>query len=98
MRLPIFILLLGAALVGTAVALKIGTSTTRRASVEFATALSAGTAALWILVTISAFHVVSLDGGTEITHSYPGLGVLGVVGVAISVAVVVKGSIELLGT
>jgi len=96
MRLPIFLLLLGAALVGTTVALRVATTTSRRQGVTFATGLSAGTVAIWLLVTISAFNVVTVSGGSEFVHSYPGLGVIGVVGVGVSVLILGKGSLELL--
>lgn len=97
MRLPIFLVLLVAALVGTAVALRLATTTSRRANVEFATGLSAGTALVWLLVTIAAFNVVTVSGGTQFTNSYPALGVVGVLGVGVSVLILAKGSIELLG-
>jgi hypothetical protein len=97
MRLPIFLVLLAAALVGTAIALRIATTTRSRDGVEFATVLSAGTTPLWLLVTISAFNVVTVSGGSEFANSYPSLGVLGVLGVGVSVLVLAKGSIELLG-
>jgi hypothetical protein len=96
MRLPIFLVLLGAGLVGTAIALRTATSTTQRQGIAFATGTAAGLVAVWLLVTIGAFNVVSVSGGTEITHSYPGLGVLGVVGVGVSTLILGKGSLELL--
>ena len=88
MRLPIFLLLFGAALIGTGVALRTATTTQRRQGVAFATGIGGGSVALWLLVTI----------GTEITHSYPGLAVLGIVGVGVSMLVLAKGSLELLRT
>jgi len=97
MRLPIFLVLLAGALVGTAIALRLATSTTDRQAVEFATGLAAGTAATWLLVTVAAFNVVSVSGGTEITHSYPSLGAFGVLGVGVSTLILGKGSLELLG-
>jgi len=98
MRLPIFLLLFAAGLVGTGIALRTATSTTQRQGIAFATGTAAGMVAIWLLVTVGAFNVVSVSGGTEITHSYPGLGVLGVVGVGISVLILGKGSLELLQT
>lgn len=98
MRLPIFLVLFAAGLVGTGVALRTATSTTRQQGVQFATGLSAGLAAVWLLVTIGAFNVVSVSNGTELTHSYPGLAALGVVGVGVSVLILGKGSLELLET
>jgi hypothetical protein len=97
MRLPIFLVLLSASLIGTAVALRLGTTTSRESGVQFATALSGGLTGMWLLVTIAAFNVVSVSNGSELTHSYPGLAVLGVLGVGVSVLVLAKGSIELLG-
>jgi hypothetical protein len=97
LRLPIFLVLLSASLVGTAVALRLGTTTTRESGVQFATVLSGGLVGTWLLVTIAAFNVVSVSNGSELTHSYPGLAVLGVLGVGVSVLVLAKGSIELLG-
>jgi len=41
---------------------------------------------------------LSVSNGTEITHSYPGLAVLGIVGVGVSMLVLAKGSLELLRT
>lgn len=96
MRLPIFLLLLGGGLAGTAVALRTATSTTQRQGVAFATGTAAGLVAVWLLVTVSAFNVVTVSNGTEITHSYPGLGVLGVLGVGVSALILAKGSLELL--
>lgn len=96
MRLPIFLVLFAAALLGTAAALRMATSVTQRDDVMYATALSGGTVFMWLLVTISAFNVVSVSNGTEITNSYPSLGVLGVVGVGVSILISGKGSLELL--
>lgn len=98
MRLPIFLLLLGVALVGTAIALRLSTTVSREQDVMFATGLAAGTAAIWLLVTISAFEVVTVSGGSELSNSYPSLGVLGVLGVGVSVLILGKGSLELLDT
>lgn len=97
MRLPIFVLLLAGALVGTGLALRLSMTVRREAGVRFATGLSAATAVLWLLVTIAAFNVVSVSGGSELTYSYPSLGVLGVLGAGISVLILGKGSLELLG-
>jgi len=96
MRLPIYAVLLVAALAGTAVALRMATTVSRRNDVRFATALGAGTALMWLLVTIASFNVVTVSGGTSITNSYPSLGALGVVGVGVSITVLGKGSLELL--
>jgi len=84
------------AIVGSGIALRIATSTTEIRRVQFATALSAATAVLWLLVTAGSFNVVVYSGGSEFSNSYPSLGVVGVLGVAISVIVLAKGSIELL--
>ena len=97
MRLPLFALLFAAALLGTAVALRLSTTVRSTDGIGFATALSAGTAALWMVVIISAFEVVSVSGGSEISNSYPGLAVLGVIGVGVSIAIAGKGALELLG-
>jgi hypothetical protein len=97
MRLPIFLVLLAASMLGTAVALELGTTTSRESAVQFATVLSGGLVGTWLLVTIAAFNVVSVSNGSELTHSYPGLAVLGVLGTGVSVLVLAKGSIELLG-
>ena len=98
MRLPIFLVLLSASLVGTAVALRLGTTTTRESGVQFATALSGGLVGTWLLVTIAAFNVVTVSNGTELANSYPGLGALGVVGAGVSVLILGKGSLALLDT
>lgn len=98
MRLPIFLLLFGAGLIGTGIALRTATTAARRQGVAFATGIGAGSVALWLLVTIGAFNVVSVSNGTEITHSYPGLAVLGIIGVGVSMLVLAKGSLELLRT
>lgn len=98
MRLPIFLVLLASALVGTGAALRLATRVSDRDGVLFATALSAGTAALWSLVAISAFNVVSLSGGSSFQNSYPALGVVGTLGVGVSLLILSKGSIELLDT
>jgi len=98
MRLPIFLVLLGAALVGTGVALRLSMTVRDESGIQFATALSAGTAALWLLVTVSAFNVVTVSNGTEITNSYPSLGAFSVVGVGASILILGKGSLALLDT
>jgi len=96
MRLPIFVLLLGVAFLGTAAALRLSTTVRDQAGVQFATGLSAGTLAVWLLVTVSAFNVVTISGGSTITNSYPSLGALGVVGVGVSTLILAQGSLELL--
>jgi len=98
MRLPIYVLLLATSLVGTATALRLGTRVSDRDGVLFATALAAGTALVWLLVSIASFSVVTVSNGTEIVHSYPALGVVGVLGVGVSVLVLGKGSLQLLDT
>jgi len=98
MRLPIYLLLLAASLVGTATALRLGTRVSDRDGVLFATALAAGTAVVWLLVSIASFSVVTVSNGTEIVHSYPALGAVGVLGVGVSVLVLGKGSLQLLDT
>lgn len=98
MRLPIFLLLLGGGLLGTAYALRLSMTVSREQDVMFATALSAGTAILWLLVTIAAFNVVTVSNGTEITNSYASLGALGVVGAGASILILAKGSIALMDT
>lgn len=97
MRLPIFILLLASALAGTASALRLATSVRERSGVLLSVGLAAGSVVLWLLVTISAFNVVSVSNGTELVNSYPSLGVLGVLGVGVSVLILGRGSLELLG-
>jgi len=98
MRLPIYVLLLATSLVGTATALRLGTRVSDRDGVLFATALAAGTAVVWLLVSIASFNVVTVSNGTEIVHSYPALGAVGVLGVGVSVLVLGKGSLQLLDT
>ncbi|RAW44094.1 hypothetical protein DQW50_16360 [Halorubrum sp. 48-1-W] len=97
MRLPIFLVLFSSALLGTAGALRLATTVRDRQGIQYAVGLSAGCVVLWLLVTISAFNLVSVSGGSEFTHSYPSLGVLGVLGVGVSILVLTKGSVELLG-
>ena len=96
MRLPIFLVLLAAGLIGTAVALRLSTTVADRGGVTFATALSAGTLAVWLLVTIAAFNVTSVSNGSTITNSYPSLGAFGVAGAGVSTLILAKGSLELL--
>jgi hypothetical protein len=97
MRLPIYAILLAASLVGTAVALRLSTTVRAESGIRFATALSGGLTGLWLLVTITSFNVVSVSNGSEIAHSYPGLAVIGVLGTGVSILILAKGSIELLG-
>ena len=92
----IYVVLLIAALAGTGVTLRIATSTSQTRAVRYATALAASTVVLWLLVTIGSFNIVTVSGGSELTHSYPSLGAVGVLGVALSTLVLVKGSVELL--
>lgn len=96
MRLPIFLVLLIAAFLGTAIALRLSMTVSRRREIEFATGLAAGTAAVWLLVTVSAFNVVTVSNGTELANSYPSLGVLGVLGAGVSILILGKGSLTLL--
>lgn len=97
MRLPIYILLFAASLVGTAVALRLATAVRSQSGIGYATAISGGLTGLWLLVVISSFNVVSVSGGNEFSHSYPGLAVVGIVGAGVSVLILAKGSVELLG-
>jgi hypothetical protein len=96
MRLPIFILLFGAALLATGIALRVATQSRNQPAVQFATALSGGGVGLWLIVLISAFNVVTVSNGSELQHSYPSLAALGVAGVGVSTLILVKGSIEML--
>jgi len=96
MRLPIFVVLLVAGLIGSALALRLATRTSDRQGVMFATGLAGGTAAVWGLVTIASFNIVSYSGGSTLTDSYPSLATLGVVGVGVSLLILFKGSAELL--
>lgn len=96
MRLPIYVLLLAAALVGTAVALRLSMTVRDQSGIQFATAMSGGTAALWLLVTVASFNVITVSNGSELTNSYPGLGALSVVGVGVSTLILAKGSLELI--
>lgn len=96
MQLAIFLLLLASALVATGVALRLATSVRNRSGVAFSVGLAAGGLVLWLLVTISAFNVVTISDGVETVYSYPSLGVLGVLGVGVSVLIIGRGSIELL--
>ena len=96
MRLPIFVVLLIAALAGTAAALRLSLRVRDRQGVGYATGLAAGTLVVWLLVTVSAFNVVTVSGGTELTYSYPALGVFGVLGVGVSTLILGKGSLTLL--
>lgn len=96
MLLAIFAVLLVSALVGTGVALRLSTRVRDRQGVLFATGLSAGTLVVWLLVTVSAFNVVTVSNGVEVTNSYPSLGALGVLGVGVSTLILGKGSLQLL--
>lgn len=96
MRLPIYLLLLAAALVGTAAALRLSMTVRDQSGIQFATAMSGGTIAVWLLVTVASFNVVTVSNGTELTNSYPGLGALGVIGVGVSTLILAKGSIALM--
>ena len=96
MRLPIYLILLAASLIGTAVALRLSTTVRTETGIGYATALSGGLTALWLLVIVSSFNVVTVSNGTEISHSYPGLATIGVLGAGVSVLILGKGSIELL--
>jgi hypothetical protein len=96
MRLPIFVLLLATGLLGTALSLRLATRVSDKQGIAFATGLAGGGVLVWLLVTISAFNVVSVSNGSELTHSYPSLATLGVVGVGVSLLVLGKGSLELL--
>lgn len=97
MRLPIFLLLMAAAMIATGIALRLAVSVSDRDGVATAIGLSAGGLVLWLLISISALNVVTVSNGTELTHSYPSLGILGVLGVGVSVLIMGRGSLELIG-
>lgn len=94
MRLPLFGLLFACALVTTFVILKVGMDgrSSRRAS--FLVALSAAGILLWGLVSMSAFEVVTVSNGTELTYSYPSLAVVGVIGAAVCLYSLAKSAVE----
>ena len=96
MQLGIFLLLLASALVSTGVALRLATSVRDRSGVLFSVGLAAGSGVLWLLVTAGAFSVTTISDGVETTHSYPSLGVLGVLGVGVAALIVARGSITLI--
>ena len=96
MQVGIFIVLLAGALAATGYALRLATSVNDRSGIAFSVGLASGGLVLWLLVTVSAFNVVVVEGGNENVFSYPSLGVLGVLGVGVSVLIVGRGSIELL--
>lgn len=96
MQISIFVLLLAGALVATGVALRMATTVRNRSGVAYSVGLAAGSVVLWLLVTSSAFSVTTISDGQELTHSYPSLGVVGVLGVGVSVLIVGRGAIELM--
>ena len=97
MRLPLYAILFTAALVGTFIALRLALTVRGGSGVRFATTLSGGLVGLWLLVVITSFNVVTVSNGTEFSHSYPGLAVFGFLGLGVSLLILGKGSIELLG-
>ena len=96
MQLGIFLVVLAAALVGTGVALRMATRVRDRSGILFSVGLAAGSLVMWLLVTVSAFSVTTVSNGTEITHSYPSLGILGVLGVGVTVLIVGRGAIAVI--
>lgn len=98
MRLPIYLLLLAVAFVGTAAAFRLSTTVNDRSGELFATGVSAGTLVVWLLVSVSSFNVVTISGGSSIANSYASLGALGVIGAAVSTLILGKGSLTLLDT
>ncbi|MDR9381772.1 MAG: hypothetical protein RI560_08915 [Natronomonas sp.] len=97
MRLPLYAILFTAALLGTFITLRMAMTARSQTEIEFATTISAALAGIWLLVVITSFNVVTVSNGTEFSHSYPGLAVLGFVGMGVSTLILGKGSIELLG-
>ena len=80
---PIFILLLATALVVSFLVLRAGTTSGPATSSRLGLVLSAVAIGLWSIVTMSAFEVESVaSDGQVITHSFPELAIVGVIGVA----------------
>lgn len=98
MQVTIFAILLIAALVATAISVRLGMESSASATVRYATVTAAAAIGLWLLVTIAAFDVTTVSNGTELSYSYPSLGALGVAGVGVAAAVTIKGSLEMLNT
>ena len=94
MRLPIWLLLFAAALVSTFVVIKVGTERSDAQAATLVFVLGAAGAVVWGIVSMSAFELVSLDGGTEHTYSYPSLAVLAVIGAGINLFAMAKAAIE----
>lgn len=91
MRLPIFALLFAAALALTVIVLKLGTQSTNRGqTAPLLFALSALGVLLWALVSMTAFEVTTVSGGTEFSYSYPSLAGVGAIGAAINLFAMVK--------
>lgn len=94
MQLTIFAILLVAALIGSAVSLRLAMTRSTPNAVHYATVLAAGTGVCWLLVIVGAFNVETIDAGSTITRAYPSLGVVGVLGVGLAVLVTYKGAVE----
>lgn len=90
----IFILLLATALIVSFLVLRAGTRTGPATSARFGLVLSAIGVGLWALLTMSAFEIESVaSDGQIITHSYPELAVVGVIGVAVMVVALFRAAI-----
>lgn len=96
MQLTIFAIVLVAGLVASAISLRLAMTRSTPNAVQFATVTGAASGIMWLLVTVGAFNVETISNGSTITRAYPSLGVVGVLGVGLSVLVVYKGSIEAL--
>lgn len=97
MDLLLFALLFAAALSGTAIMLRVAMTRSSQSAVQFATVISGGVALLWLLITVSAFELTTVSGGSEFSYSYPSLSAVGVIGVGLSLLVLYKGAVESLG-
>ena len=97
MQLAIFVVLLLAALVSSAIALFIGLTRISDTAVQASMISAAASGVFWMLTVVGAFNVETISNGSTLTRSYPSLGAVGVAGIGLAILVIYRGSVEVLG-
>jgi hypothetical protein len=97
MQLVIFVVLLLAALVSSAIALFIGLTRISETAIHASMIAAGASAVFWMITVVGAFNVETISNGSVLTRSYPSLGAVGVAGIGLAVLVIYRGSVEVLG-
>jgi len=97
MQLAIFLMLLLFAVVSSAIALFVGLTRASDTAVQMAMMSAAASAVFWVLVIVGSYRVETISNGSALVRSYPSLSVVGLAGTGLAVAVIYRGSVEVLG-